>query len=178
MKKADFKKMAMLGITVGLSVAATSSACCGNGKGKQESDSSSDLLSSLNKASEGFYLAHGGCAPGKCSGEQGSRGTGTGQGNISMADDAQPSNMMQGGRMQNGQMQGDRMQDDSMQRDQNQGQDANMQNDNTQRGRAQNGRMQNGQTQDQYAPTPTQTRPSNRTSSGCAPAPRPNGMDS
>jgi hypothetical protein len=119
MKKANFKKMALLGITVGLSVAANASACCGRDKGTHESDSSNDL-SVLNKASENFYLAGGGCAPGSCSPKRPPRGT---NGNISMADE-QPAQgtMMQGGKMQGGEMQGGQMQGGEMQGGQMQGQ--------------------------------------------------------
>lgn len=95
MKKYDFKKMAALGLTLGLSVAAPSSACCG--KDKQDKNDSSDLLSSLNKNTE-FYLAGHGCGGSSsgCGGQAQNRGTGTSRGTVAMDD----SNLQNGARMQ------------------------------------------------------------------------------
>lgn len=72
MKKHDFKKLAALGLAVGLTVASTASACCGKERDKSDS---SELLSSLNKT-EGFMLAGGGCGgKGKCGSASNSSGT-------------------------------------------------------------------------------------------------------
>ncbi len=95
MKKHDFKKLAALGLAVGLTVASSASACCG--KERDKSDSSGELLSSLNKT-EGFMLAGGKCGGGKCG--SASNASGTRNSNISMGETYQGTTRTSGGTYQ------------------------------------------------------------------------------